>query len=134
MLVTDVTSQSEMSWLNASAPLNIDSIDSTFEPTFNHPEISWLKAFASLNMFDILVTELMSHPVMFPLNVVAPLKVSSAEVTSRVSQSIIGPNIELEQCPSTGASARQSRTAFLKSSSISTPTFCVPDVTHRPSV
>ena len=134
MLVTDLTSQSEMSWLNASAPLNIDSIDLTFEPTFNHPGISWLKAFASLNMFDILVTELMSHPVMFPLNVVAPLKVSSAEVTSRVSQSIIGPNIELEQCPSTGASARQSRTAFLKSSSISTPTFCVPDVTHRPSV
>jgi len=115
MLVTDLTSQSEMSWLNASAPLNIDSIDLTFEPTFNHPEISWLKAFASLNMFDILVTELMSHPVMFPLNVVAPppLKVSSAEVTSRVSQSIIGPNIELEQFPSQTLSPLSSADFFV---------------------
>ena len=88
--MTEVTSHSEMSWLNASAPKNI---------------------------FDISVTELVSHPVMFPLNLnrVSSLNAESIEVTSEVFQSLIGPNIESEQIPSTGASKRQSITAFLKS-------------------
>ena len=71
-------------------------------------------------MYDMLSTELVFHDVMFPLNVVFPLKARSMEVTSEVSQYLIGPNIESEQIPSTGASLRHSVTAFSKSVFIST--------------
>ena len=84
-MVTEPTSHTEMSWLNAAALKNIKAMLLT-EPTL-HNEMSLLKLDAPTNINDMLVTNLTFHFPMFWLNEDAWRNIPCILVTNLTSHS-----------------------------------------------